>query len=280
MADNSASGPVWFKEIIETYTALPSPPYCPSGMPNVWRLRVVIGDDLKSYHKATDTYSSLCDTVRDLDLLKTGSVPERAKDGWKSLTYGIELAPFDLRDGLVFLLGNGNKFSLLHRETADLLTGLGQPDDVRNMTVHGMSPQCLAIKMLCEFFADANRFEGLERVCPMLKSMILPLGTWRPAKLVMHDIATENTLTGVSLQMTGRMSLQQLNDWRLGRPASSLGLPNLLGTVVVPLQGINKEHPSLGVITRCKSCLKVGVQNPGHRLLPVFMRCGGCQIHW
>ena len=268
----------WLKKYLEPYIALPCPSYLPSGLPNVWLLRFVIWDDLKMYDKAAGQHISMHELPQYYDRTEKAGPYATLPDGWESLTFGIELVPFDFRHNETVLEGPGDNLDNYIREGKAVLT-YTTDDFPAGQSTLGMSPVVAGLYLLCTLFTNASdAARATAKISPTLSCLMPPLGAWRPGKLVVHDVGHAQNLCTAFNTFTGRFSETMLNQSTSGR----LTQKNYLRVGAVqrkgkdPLWGLSY----LGASVCCPTCKKIGVQDRGHRVLPTFKRCGGCGVDW
>lgn len=280
-SSNEVAEPGSFKHLIQTYTALPAPEYLSSGMPNVWRLRMVICDDLMKYDKAAGKLVLQPTKSHRKEYPETIDVPEsyvHADDGWESITFGVELTPFDLRFGKPLFIGHDNFMLLSMRETAEFITQNKAADSAKTSFI-GLSLHMSMLHLLCTMFTDQERMDAIwASIGPELKSLMKPLGGWRPAKLVVHDSYASGEFSCLEDLATGKVTEEQLAN--AGTTPVLVGNDLHVGAVPHRTMTLYPESPSRGQLVVCANCGKNGVQDGGHGLLSKYKRCGGCQVHW
>lgn len=266
------------KQCVNTYAALPAPEYFPSGMPNVWRLSLYVGDDLRKYDKAARKFV-LHPAVTQSDVRPTSiDVPlhclER-DDGWESLQIGVDLIPYDTATDKPILAGEDCSILAYLRDTVTFDTSEVPNRELSHSNV-GWPMYITQLYLLCNIFTDPKGMDAYWKIfAPELRNFIQPLGTWRPARLVLADAnATSFFVTATESLIGERPGAMPMND--------ILELDNYFGFGTVPYMTMKlyPRDPALGELVICGNCHKFGVKDEGHGVLPRFKRCGQCQLTW
>lgn len=284
MSSHSSSefGPL--RQLIEAYTALPAPRFLSSGMPNVWRVRIIICDDRRKYDKATGKLVLQPKRFRcsrppeyphiiDVPLLCAA-----AEDGWESVTFGVELTPFDLIFSKPLFCGGSNSLSLYTRETAQLISENTAADSLR-FSMIGWPLHASILNMLCRMFTNQTQMDTVwTAVGPQLRCLMKPLGGWRPHKLVVHDVHAAKQFSYIENLATGKVTEEQLAN--AGTTPVSLNNDLHVGAVPQIPIALYPDAASFGLLVVCAHCGQNGVQKDRHGLLTKHKRCGGCQVNW
>ena len=252
---NSPYSPQVYKRIVDNYLSLPAPPVLPSGLPNVWSLRV---NAVKLNEKLINVKGPLPGRTPPSEEIKA--------EGWQ-----MELVPFEMRAMQPFLDGPGTSLSTY---------GVGRPccnlgDCKCQSDLVASHFTALGQFTLYSTFTTPEGKGSLDRVSPKLKTLLPPLGTFRPAVVTVHNEQAATHLAYGVVVSNGAEDYKRL------------------GIRLVPLakQSISSMDPTRimsGYLVICrghalpgaKFAGLLGVEHDGHHRLPHLSKCGGCGVTW
>lgn len=247
----------WQREM-DAFLALPTPDFLPSGLPNVWMLR------LYAQPLPTPQYAP-----KDMQERwggkspRAGAVPVNVVD-----VFCIEMMPYNVETQQPVLNGTDSMLGWLvegdarpHIPTQEKTRPINDSFQLGQMVLNGLRKLFIT-----------NSFEPADgRLNPELKCLLPPFGTFRPCAIVVND----PVLLFDSFEM-----LIALYD-RIGAfPKFNMITSPYKPVLEAPTPSTDPLMIVCGAIVRCGTCGKTGTERDGHYYLSRLLRCTGCQIIW
>ena len=231
---------------IDRYMALPDPLDLPSGLPNLWSWRV---------HRR-----KLCtpagEAVRSPVIWGTMDWPP----SMLCEISDVDIAPFNIKTMAPFFdqypstaLGSVLSFPVPDPKNY-------QPSNYESMTI-------ALIRALLPVFLPKDAAKETEQINPRLMCALPPLGTFRPRRLIVHDVNLFNYIHS----FCEAVGIQAF--------CASLRL------ATVELVRSNTMHNPLVALAyctmlSCSACHKIGADREGHGHLEALLKCSGCGVIW
>lgn len=238
-------------DLLMQYLDLPAPVVLPSGLPNVWSLRMYC-------------------TQQPFPASILKPHPSR-QEGDMLDGIIVELTPFDMTTGKPYLIGVGRSIVDMHVVNTAACIAAGLPASITEVSRFASRAVSAVLKLFTTFVNDPATSFLNEHTSPELLCIIPRLGTFRPHSIVVHDTAF--LPAAFADQCAHRGHPEVVREFNLAvLPGGNQSL---------------KEHiPTCFLITRCgmvvccSQCKTVGTERAGHSILPIMQKCSGCSIAW
>ena len=230
-------------DLLQAYLALPNPPVLPSGLPNVWCLRVF------STEKPFKASVLPADDSRDPNDILEATL--------------FELAPFEMATGKPLLTGAGS--SLVHVDLKRVGKRSPGPDMFKNVG------QRAAIMLLRTFVATDDSV-ARDRLSPELLKLLPAFGTFRPRLIVTHDAAILASMFSGGFNCGSGRNHNDVS--ALVNRVSYPGGQSHVHDHITKTFNIK----SCGMMVSCGNCDSIGTERAGHEQHKPMQKCSGCRI--